>query len=274
MDGLDHQYHIICDSKDIGRYVICPGDPDRVEKIAELLDNPYFVTRNREFTVWSGYLEGELVTVCSTGIGAPSATIMMEEMHNMGADTFIRCGTCGGIAPDVKAGDVVIATAAVRYEHTSQEYAPVEFPATADFDITFELARTAVDLHYYTHVGIVQCKDSFYGQHNPLNSANSAELVYKWEAWKKLGVLASEMESSALFVCAANRHLRCGACFHVVWNQEREAAGLPQKRSMDTSKAVKLAVEAMRKVIVDDHARDYNMFQHDTSKVIVNEEQR
>jgi len=255
MDGLNHEYHIICDKKDIGKYVIIPGDPDRVPKIADLLERPYKVCQCREYNVYSGYLEGELVTVCSSGIGGPSAAIAMEELHNMGADTFIRCGTCGGINTKVQSGDIVVALSAIRYEHTSLEYAPIEYPATADFGIVKELEKASATLGYTAHVGVVQCKDAFYGQHNPEKSANSIELLAKWEAWKKLGVLASEMESAALYVVAANLGIRCGSCFHVVWNQEREKTGLPQERSMDTSGAIKVAVEAMRNVIKQDKVK-------------------
>ncbi len=252
MEGLDHQFHINCDSKEIGRYVIIPGDPDRVPAIAALLDDAHPVVRVREFNVYTGYLLGEQVTVCSSGIGGPSASIAMEELHNMGADTFIRCGTCGGIDLDVRAGDVVIAKGAVRYEHTSREYAPIEYPAVADLDLTIALREASQELGYRTHVGVAQCKDSFYGQHDPKKSPVSYELLSLWEAWKRLKVKCSEMESAALFVAADALGVRCGACFHVIWNQEREAAGLPQDRIMDTYAAVRVSVEAMKKVIEAD----------------------
>ena len=252
MQGLDHQYHIICNSEDVGRYVILPGDPGRVPSIAALLDDAKPVSCNREFNLYTGSLLGQQVSVCSTGIGGPSASIAMEELHNMGADTFIRCGTCGGINLDVQSGDIVVATGAVRFEHTSREYAPIEYPAVSDFDIALALREASKALGYRTHTGIAQCKDSFYGQHDPAKSPVYYELQNKWESWKRLGVLCSEMESAALFVVADALKCRCGACFHVVWNQEREAAGLPQDRSMDTSAAVKVAVEAMKRVIAED----------------------
>ncbi|MBQ3577344.1 MAG: uridine phosphorylase [Firmicutes bacterium] len=252
MEGLDHQFHINCDPDEIGRYVIMPGDPGRVPAIAALLDDAHPVVFIREFNVYTGYLHGEKVTVCSTGIGGPSASIAMEELHNMGADTFIRCGTCGGIDTDVCAGDVVVAKAAVRYEHTSREYAPIEYPAVADFGVTLCLKEAAEELGFRTHVGVAQCKDSFYGQHDPKKSPVSFELLALWDAWKRLRVKCSEMESAALFVAADALGVRCGACFHVIWNQEREAAGLPQDRIMDTTAAVRTAVRAMEKVILMD----------------------
>ena len=246
------QFHIKCKKGDVGRYVILPGDPGRCEAIAKLFDDYHHVVYNREFNIFTGTLDGETVSVCSTGIGAPSSAIAMEELHNIGADTFIRSGTCGGIAIDVQADDIVIATGAIRYEHTSVEYAPIEYPAVADFEITSCLKEASEKLGYTTHLGIVQCKDSFYGQHNPEKSPVSYELLNKWESWKRLGVKASEMESSAMFVLADALGCRCGSCFHVVWNQEREAAGLDQIKNPDTSKSVKLSVEALRLLIEKD----------------------
>ena len=252
MQELAKQFHIACTQGDIGRYCILPGDPGRVPAIAALFDDAKQIAYNREFNVWTGTLLGEKVTACSTGIGGPSASIAMEELHKCGADTFIRTGTCGGIALDVQSGDVVVATGAIRYEHTSREYAPIEFPAVADFQVTNALVEATKKLGFPLHTGIVQCKDSFYGQHDPAASPVYYELQQKWESWKRLGVLASEMESAALFVVAAALGCRCGSCFHVVWNQEREAAGLDQKMSEDTTSSVKVSVEALKLLIEAD----------------------
>ena len=252
MQELAKQFHIACAQGDIGRYCILPGDPGRVPAIAALFDDAKQIAYNREFNVWTGTLLGEKVTACSTGIGGPSASIAMEELHKCGADTFIRTGTCGGIALDVQSGDVVVATGAIRYEHTSREYAPIEFPAVADFQVTNALVEATKKLGLPLHTGIVQCKDSFYGQHDPAASPVYYELQQKWESWKRLGVQASEMESAALFVVAAALGCRCGSCFHVVWNQEREAAGLDQKMSEDTSSSVKVSVEALKLLIEAD----------------------
>ena len=256
MQHLERQYHIGCVPGDVGRYCILPGDPGRVPAIAALFDDAKQIAYNREFNVWTGTLLGEKVTACSTGIGGPSAAIAMEELHKCGADTFLRTGTCGGIALDVQSGDVVVATGAVRYEHTSREYAPIEFPAVADFQVTGALVQAARSLGFPLHTGVVQCKDSFYGQHSPEASPVYYELQQKWESWKRLGVLASEMESAALFVAAAALGCRCGSCFHVVWNQEREAAGLDQKMSEDTSSSVKVAVEALKLLIEADRSAE------------------
>ncbi len=252
MQKLEKQFHIHCAPGDVGRYCILPGDPGRVPAIAALFDNAQQVACNREFNVWTGYLLGEKVTACSTGIGGPSASIAMEELHACGADTFIRTGTCGGIDLNVQSGDIVVATGAVRYEHTSLEYAPMEFPAVPDFETTGCLVQAVRNLGLPFHTGVVQCKDSFYGQHSPEKSPVSYELQAKWESWKRLGVKASEMESAALFVVAAALGCRCGSCFHVIWNQEREAAGLDQKMSEDTSAAVRVAVEGLKLLIEAD----------------------
>ncbi len=252
MQKQEKEFHIRCIEGDVGRYVLLCGDPGRCPQIAELFDDAVQVAYNREFNIYTGYLDGEKVSVCSTGIGGPSAAIAVEELHHIGADTFIRVGTCGGIELDVQSGDVVIATGAIRYEHTSVEYAPIEYPAVADPDLTAALRAAARSLGYRSHAGVVQSKDSFYGQHSPQTMPVAGELQAKWEAWKRLGVLASEMETAAIFVVAAARKCRAGACFHVIWNQEREVAGLDQKQSLDTDAAVRTGVEAMRRVIAAD----------------------
>ena len=249
MQNLEKQYHIHCTAGDVGRYCILPGDPGRCASIAALLDDSRLIAQNREFTVYTGSLLGEKVSVCSTGIGGPSAAIAMEELTAVGADTFIRVGTCGGIDLSVKSGDIVVATGAVRQEGTSREYAPIEFPAVPDITVASALIEAAAAMGKTCHAGVVQCKDSFYGQHSPERMPVSYELQNKWEAWKRLGVKASEMESAALFVVAAALHVRCGSCFHVVWNQEREAAGLDQDMSEDTSAAVRVGVEAVKLLI-------------------------
>ena len=240
------QYHIALKEGDIGRYVILPGDPKRCEKIAQYFEKPVKVADNREYVTYTGYLGGEKVSVTSTGIGGPSAAIALEELVKAGAQTFIRVGTCGGIDTNVKGGDIVIATGAVRAEGTSREYAPIEFPAVANLDVVNALVSSAKKLGYEYHTGIVQCKDSFYGQHSPQTMPVSNELLNKWEAWKRLGCLASEMESAALFVVASYLHVKIGSVFLVVANQERDKAGLENPVVHDTQKAIKTAIEAIK----------------------------
>lgn len=255
MQDIGVQYHIRCKEGDVGRYCFLPGDPGRCEAIAQHFDNPVHIGMNREYNIYTGTLLGEKVSVCSTGIGGPSAAIAMEELAAIGADTFIRVGTCGGIDLNVLPGDVVVATGAIRFEHTSFEYAPAEFPSVPDFDVTLALREASLALGYRTHTGVVQCKDSFYGQHSPEKSPVSYELLQKWESWKRLGVKASEMESAALFVVAAALGVRCGSCFHAVWNQEREKLGMQMPMTEDTSGAIRVGIEAVKRLIAQDQEK-------------------
>ena len=254
LSSHEKQYHINVAEGDIGKYCILPGDPGRCEKIASYFDEPYFVSPNREYCIWNGKLNGETVTVCSTGIGGPSAAIAIEELVACGAHTFIRVGTCGGIDLSVKAGDVVIASGAIRQDGTSREYAPLEFPAVSDPDVMFALRNAAKALKVTNHTGVVQAKDSFYGQHSPARMPTASNLLQQWEAWKRLGTLASEMESGALFIAASYLRVRCGSVFSVVWNQERANAGLDNDadETHDTSLAIKVAVEALKDLIASD----------------------
>ena len=252
MQDTGKQFHIHCVEGDVGRYCFLPGDPGRCQSIAAHFDNPVHIGMNREYNIYTGTLLGEKVSVCSTGIGGPSASIAMEELTAIGADTFIRVGTCGGIDLEVLPGDVVVATGAVRFEHTSLEYAPMEFPAVPDFGVTAALKAASEELGFRTHTGVVQCKDAFYGQHAPEKSPVYYELLNKWESWKRLGVKASEMESAALFVVAAALKVRCGSCFHVVWNQEREKLGLTMPMTEDTGGAIRVGIEAMKRIIAAD----------------------
>ena len=246
------QYHIQVAPGEVGRYVIMPGDPKRCVKIARYLENPVLVADNREFITYTGMLCGVKVSVTSTGIGGPSASIAMEELYRCGADTFVRIGTCGGMQTEVKSGDVVIATGAIRMEGTSREYAPIEYPAVADLGVTNALVAGAKEKGFAFHTGVVQSKDAFYGQHEPEKMPAGYELINKWEAWKMMGCLASEMESAAMFIAAGKLRARAGACFLVVANQEREKAGLENPVVHNTDSAIQVAVEAIRNLISQD----------------------
>ncbi|MCQ2508046.1 MAG: uridine phosphorylase [Dorea sp.] len=251
-ENPDKQYHIQVGPGDVGRYVILPGDPKRCAKIARYFDSAELIADNREFVTYTGYLDGVKVSVTSTGIGGPSASIAMEELVNAGADTFIRVGTCGGMQPEVESGDIVIASGAIRMEGTTREFAPIEFPAVPSFDCLCAIKQGAENLGQKAHIGVVQCKDSFYGQHSPETKPVSYELLPKWEAWKQLGCLASEMESAALFIVASYLKVRVGSCFLVVANQEREKLGLYNPVVHDTDMAVRVGVEALRELIKKD----------------------
>ena len=243
------QMHIGCTSDEIGGYVILPGDPGRCEWIAGMFDDARFVSSNREFTVWTGTLDGARVSVCSTGIGGPSAAIALEELVECGAHTFIRVGTCGGMAPEVHGGDLVVATAAVRQEGTTREYMPLEYPAAASFDIVRALADEAERLQYPVHVGVIQSKDSFYGEIRPERMPVAAQLTQQWKALLAAGVLASEMESAALFVASAYLHVRCGTVLNVLWNDENEAPAVGKNAAQ---RGIETAVGALRRLIAQD----------------------
>lgn len=248
-EGSGKQYHTGVGPGDIGGYVILPGDPKRCAKIAAHFDNPVLVADSREYVTYTGTLDGVKVSVTSTGIGGPSAAIAIDELAKCGAHTFIRVGTCGGMQEEVMGGDIVIATGAVRMEGTSREFAPIEYPAVADFNVTNALVSAAGKIGVRNHVGVVQCKDSFFGQHEPGIMPVSYELENKWQAWIRMGCLASEMESAALFIAGSFLRVRVGSCFLVVANQERAKKGLPNKQAHDTELAISVAVEAIRELI-------------------------
>lgn len=248
-EGSGKQYHTGVGPGDIGEYVILPGDPKRCAKIAAHFDNPVLVADSREYVTYTGTLNGVKVSVTSTGIGGPSAAIAIDELAKCGAHTFIRVGTCGGMQEEVMGGDIVIATGAVRMEGTSREFAPIEYPAVADFNVTNALVSAAGKIGVRNHVGVVQCKDSFFGQHEPGIMPVSYELENKWQAWIRMGCLASEMESAALFIAGSFLKVRVGSCFLVVANQERAKKGLPNKQAHDTELAISVAVEAIRELI-------------------------
>ena len=247
------QFHIgVCDNE-VGKYVIMPGDPKRCEKIAQYLDNAEKIADLREYTTYTGYLDGVKVSVTSTGIGGTSAAIALQELVDAGADTFIRVGTCGGMNLDVKGGDLIVATGAVRNEGTSKEYAPIEFPAVPNYEIVNALVASAKEANYNPHTGVVQCKDSFYGQHSPEKMPVRYELEGKWNAWLELGCLGSEMESAALFTVGSYLSVRCGTILLAVANQEREKAGLSNIGNYDIEPAIKIAIGAIKKLIKEDN---------------------
>jgi len=254
-EDVNRQYHIQVAKGEVGRYVILPGDPKRCVKIAQYFDNPVLIADNREYITYTGTLDGVKVSVTSTGIGGPSASIAMEELYRCGADTFVRIGTCGGMQTEIKSGDIVIATAAVRMEGTSREYAPIEYPAVANLDVTNALVEAANEKGFIYHTGVVQSKDSFYGQHEPEAMPVGYELINKWEAWKRMGCLASEMESAALFIVAGKLRARMGSCLLVLANQEREKLGLENPVVHDTDMAIRVAVEAIRRMIKEDQGQ-------------------
>ena len=260
-EGSGKQYHTGVGPGDIGNYVIMPGDPKRCAKIAEFFDDAEMVADVREYVTYTGTLtvdtadgrkHTERVSVTSTGIGGPSAAIAIDELVKCGAHTFVRVGTCGGMQGDVCGGDIVIATGAIRNEGTSREFAPIEYPAVPDVNVLNALISAAKKNGTRYHAGVVQCKDSFFGQHEPEIMPVSYELENKWEAWLRMGCLASEMESAALFIAGSFLRVRVGSCFLVVANQERAKKGLSNKQAHNTEEAIITAVDALKILIADD----------------------
>ncbi|MEZ0344958.1 MAG: nucleoside phosphorylase [Infirmifilum sp.] len=203
------QYHVRLRSGDVGKYVILPGDPGRVPIIAGFLEDAEKVAENREYVTYTGYWRGIRVSVTSTGIGCPAATIAVEELANVGAETFIRLGTCGGIDPEVHAGDIVIAEAAVRGDGATREYLPVEYPAVGDHDVIEALVRSASRLGVKAKRGVVWTHDAYYRGTWIGEMPAHARRVY--EPWLEGGVLCVENEVSGIYVVSRIRRKRAGA---------------------------------------------------------------
>jgi len=213
LNAEGQQYHICCKKGDIGKYVLLPGDPFRTDLIAQYLDNPKLVAHNREHKTWTGFLDGEKVSVTSTGMGGPSTAIAVEELIHCGAETFIRVGTCGRVCPasyDERLEGVII-TGAVRDEGTTVQYIPIEYPAMADRHVTSALVNACLVKGYRFAEGIAQSKDSFYGQHDPDSMPDNERLHHRWKIWERSNVMASEMETSTLFIVSLIRNVRAGA---------------------------------------------------------------
>jgi uridine phosphorylase len=243
-------YHIQMKKGDVGRYVFLPGDPGRCEQIANYFDNPQLIAYHREYKTYTGTLLGEKVSVTSTGIGCPSTAIALEELVIIGADTFIRVGTSGGMQPYQRPGDLAIVTAAIRDEGTTLHYMPPEFPAVANIEVVTALRDAAVKLNKPHHLGISQSKDSFYGQHQPERMPVSSRLLERWKAWKMGGAICSEMEAAAIFIVSSILRKRAGGIMLVMANQESEDRTIVHDLTdlLQTSiEAVKILIEQDRK---------------------------
>lgn len=248
----ERQHHIQVAPGEVGRYVFLPGDPGRCEPIARLFDDPVLVARNREYETWTGYLDGEKVSVTSTGIGCPSAAIAMEELVKVGADTFVRVGTSGAMQPDIEVGDLGVISGAIRDEGTTLHYLPVEFPAVADIDVTRALAIGARSVGARVHVGISQSKDSFYGQHEPGRMPVARRLQDRWSAWMAGGAICSEMEAAALYIVAATLRVRAGGIMLILGHHDQSpmTEAELERGSLDT--VLSAAIAGMRELIARD----------------------
>lgn len=201
------QPHIMCGVGDIAKYVLLPGDPKRVERIASFFDETCKVADYRGFVSYTGKIDNVPISVCSTGIGCPTAAIALEELIKIGAETFIRVGTTGALQPHINMGDIVVATAAVRMDGTTKSYLPIEYPAIADLDVVSALLQASRKLNKKVHRGIVLTSDAFYCD-NPEPVAT----------FMKANVLSIEMECSTIFTIAGSRGLRAGAILAVDCN--------------------------------------------------------
>jgi uridine phosphorylase len=204
------QYHTQTELGEVGRYVLMPGDPGRVPLIAARLENAVHIATNREYVTYTGWLEGEKVSVTSTGIGCPSSAIAVEELYRSGADTFIRVGTSGSLQPGTKSNDLAVVTGAIRHEGTSSHYMPIEFPAVCDLEIVQAMISAVERLGVRYQVGISHSKDSFYGEVEPERSANSEQLKDLWRAWQIGGAICSEMEISTICIVSSILRARAG----------------------------------------------------------------
>jgi len=247
---LTKQYHIDLEKGDVGRYVILTGDPQRVQLIAKYLDNAVEVANKREFVTYTGFLDGEKVSVTSTGIGCPSAAICIEELVNVGADTFIRVGTSGTLQDYVELGDISISTASIRDEGTTRQYVPIEFPAVADIDVVLALKKAAINKKFKHHVGINHCKDSFYSE-EPNKTPLFEENETKWKVWKRANALTTSMESSALFIIGTLRKARVGEVLAVA---SMSQDGHPVVQPESVERAIQSAIEAIRILKNQDNA--------------------
>ncbi len=247
-------HHIGLLPGEVGRYVLLPGDPGRVEKIASRFDDPRFVASNREYVTWTGALDGVRVSCTSTGIGSPSTAIAVEELVGAGADTFIRVGTSGAMQRGIRTGDVGVITGAIRDEGTSRHYLPLEFPAVADVDVTVALREGARDAGIPFHLGVAQSKDSFYGQHEPGRMPIAAELGRRWDAWTAGGAICSEMEAATLFIVASTLRVRAGGAMLIFQNLEHEPPTEEERRSGDVERVIDVAIAGLRRLIGTDRA--------------------
>ncbi len=245
-------HHLGCFPDELGKYVLVPGDPKRVKTIADQLDESYAVADFREYASYTGKLDGTIVSVVSTGIGGPSAAIAVEELADAGVHTVIRVGTCGAHQSELIPGTLIIPTAAVRSEGTSDAYMPKQFPAIPNLEVMQAIIEAAKRFDFKFAAGIVDSKDSYYGQHCPERMPTRDALIRNMEMWTEAGVLGSEMECAAIFVVSAIRKIRSGAVLNLFSNLLREKKYGLKDVCFDTHNAILTAVEALRILIAAD----------------------
>ncbi len=239
------QHHIRCLPGDVADKVLLPGDPKRAERTAELLDDARHVATNREYTTYTGTYRGMPVSVTSTGIGCPSMAIGVEELVAVGARTLVRTGTSGAMIPEVQPGDVIVGTGAIREEGTGTSYLPLEYPAVADLDMTLCLRAAARDLGLPVRAGVLHSKDSFYSHRAPDRLPVAREMEAKRAAWRAGRALASEMETSTLFILGSMLRLRTGSICMVASSHDASTRLAPAAASALIDKVIIAALDAL-----------------------------
>lgn len=233
---------------------ILPGDPKRVARIAERLDDAVALASTREFTSMRGMLDETPVVVCSTGIGGPSTSIAVEELAQLGVTTFLRVGTTGAIQPHIDPGEVIVTTAAVRLDGASFHFAPAEFPAAADFACTTALVDAARDASISMHVGITASSDTFYpGQerYDTVSGRVTRRFRDSLDEWQSLGVLNYEMEAATLFTMCSALGLRAGCVAGVLVNRTRAETPAADASKRVEASTIGVVVDAARRLVAD-----------------------
>ncbi|MTD39142.1 uridine phosphorylase [Erwinia sp. CPCC 100877] len=231
---------------------IVPGDPERVQKIAVLMENPVKLAAHREFTTWRAELGGKAVIVCSTGIGGPSTSIAVEELAQLGIRTFLRVGTTGAIQPHIHVGDVLVTTASVRLDGASLHFAPLEYPAVADFACTTALVEAAKAQGVEPHIGVTASSDTFYpGQerYDTFSGRVTRRFQGSMKEWQQMGVMNYEMESATLLTMSACQGLRAGMVAGVIVNRTQQEIPDAEAMKQAESRAVNIVVEAARRLL-------------------------
>jgi uridine phosphorylase len=211
---MKKMHHLQIEPGQIGEFVIIPGDPGRCHLIAEHFENPQLIAQSREYITYTGKYKGLTVSVTSTGMGCPSAAIALEELIMSGAKYLVRLGTTGALQKNIRLGDIIIPTSAVRLEGTSVEYIPVEFPAVADINIVDALVKVTHHKNQKSHIGIIMSHDAFYK--GPALAV--PDFLKREQVWIDSNVLSVENESSALFIIGYLRKVKVGTVLTVVAN--------------------------------------------------------
>lgn len=217
---------------------VVPGDPARSERIAKQMDNPEFLNSTREYTSWLGYINGQAVVVCSTGIGGPSVSICVEELAQLGVRTFLRVGTTGAIQPHINVGDILVTTGAVRLDGASQHFAPLAYPAVANFECTNALYQSCLGIESTPHIGITASSDTFYpGQERYDTYSGKVWKDYQGllKQWQELNVMNYEMESATLFTMCSALGLRAGMVSGVIVNRTQQE--IPNEETIQATEA-------------------------------------